>query len=390
TVDERQILVGLYTRLDRKEKALEVEMELASIFFEKGDLDESATICAKIISEDPKHIRAHQKLLEIHTRTGQKDKAKEESRALAEVLAQDNQLDSAIEMLQNLVKANPGDLSARSNLCEMLERSGFTGRALSEYLSLGAECEKHGDLDGAIETYRKAVSLDHASVDAHLLLGKILLEKKQDFPAGVRELQTVCELHPNHTDALSLLWFGYVSLGSAIPALETGAMLRRLDAGSAALFSKAKEDLEQVVRKDTSNIQALYKLALVYRVSGDLELAIRILQSAAKKVPENVVKLYGLAGHCFVESARMKKERGGKEGDSDWESDLFAAKAQFQKALQYKGKRPDEDFLELHYFFGNYHEAMGQKNEALAQYQEALMIDPDHRYSKEKSATIEV
>ncbi|MCA9756518.1 MAG: VCBS repeat-containing protein [Candidatus Eisenbacteria bacterium] len=247
----------------------------------RGDLAGAVQLLDRAVRSDPSSRGAHYELglalraqgeldrarseLEAATRAGRKDLRDPWLLELREGRGGDNQLLTAAnqarlagdlaraeELYAEYTKRKPDDPIGWSNLAAAERDLGKLGaarasiqRALTldsesaRLLALSASLEiKGGNLSGAEELLRHAVRADSSLAQAWFDLGSIQMAQSDRF-AAVTSFQRYTELRPADPN-------GYFQLGEA--AVSIGEM------------DRGREAFEQVVRQDSTQVSALFRL----------------------------------------------------------------------------------------------------------------------------------
>jgi tetratricopeptide (TPR) repeat protein len=138
-------------------------LRTAWVNFEAGRLEHAAEICQQILKTAAKQIDA------VYL--------------LGLIALKDGQIDRAVEYLTDVVKRE--------------QKAAFIA-------SLGFAYHEQGQIDLAVQAYRKAIQLDANCIDAHYNLHAALINLL-DLSNAIDSLQTLIALSPNDQDALFML-----------------------------------------------------------------------------------------------------------------------------------------------------------------------------------------
>ena len=149
-------------------------------------------------------------------------------------------------------------------------------------MNLGNLLRDQGRLEEAVESYRRALAVNPAAVEAHNGLGVVLKEQGLVREA-IEEYREVLRLKPGHGEAqnnLGLAW------------MESG----RLD--------KAVETFERAVHTEPANPKGHYHLGLAYLWKGQIEAAVASLKRSADIKHDHGRPVAGVT----ISRARLKHE----------------------------------------------------------------------------------
>ena len=183
------------------QRALEIEPRaeahytLGVIYFQQGDLDRAARALGAAVAAEPRYADAH------HT--------------LGAVLAARRDWAKAAESLRRAIELRPDLAGAHDTLARVLQRSGDEagGRAhfaeadrlrrrtqleqeAGVWTAVGTRKLEAGDLNGALEQFRRATATFDAYAPAHYQMGRVLLQLGQ-LDASRAAFARAAELNPS-------------------------------------------------------------------------------------------------------------------------------------------------------------------------------------------------
>lgn len=197
-------------------------------------------------------------------------------------------------------------------------------RSLSHYIS-GVYCEGLGDLEGAIQEYRKALETDPGSSLLHLNLASVFIQKDNSAQAE-EELKQSIRLAPEAVQPHALLALVYASRNKAdlaaaeyILALEnaTKAEPKNIDIykGLGAIYLQQKKLKEAesifklIVNLAPADFQARFYLASIYYNLEDYPSVEKELKNAVKLKPDYHEALNFL-GYFYLEQDKNIDQAG--------------------------------------------------------------------------------
>ncbi|MEM1204342.1 MAG: tetratricopeptide repeat protein [Acidobacteriota bacterium] len=242
--------------------------------------------------------------------------------------AERGDLDSAIESYRRALEQRPGDLETRR--------------------ALAASLAGQGDLEGASAEYREILERDAGNATAHLELGNLAIRGSNDPAAGVEHFRRAVAAAPTFADA-------HRQLARAL--------------GAAGQPDEALTHFERLVELDPRDPSARLLLATALMDAQKLDRALTTVSGLLEQEPGNLdgVVLRGrlLAAQGNVEGARSDFGRVAAAGSATLEQ---RAQAHFNTALL--------------------HQAAGDPQGAVESYRNALALDANHRQSLFNLATI--
>ncbi|MEN8242699.1 MAG: tetratricopeptide repeat protein [Chloroflexota bacterium] len=273
---------------------------------------------AKMLPGDPLPI---ERLAQIHERVGNISAAAEQSMNAADIYLKLKDADKAIENWARITRLVPEHLKAHSRLAVVHERLGFVDQAVTEYISVAALLQDIGQINQAVQTVEKAVSIAPDNLEAQQALELVRNNKTLPKPirkrgatgplrmAAVREMggempheitnisregpDPIAEARQSALTALAGLLFD-VSMDdmSAVDSTARGAarsILGKSNSDDLAAISKhlgtaidlqtraeeqaAAKELQKAVDAGLEFPAAYFNLGLLYRNLGDNDLA---------------------------------------------------------------------------------------------------------------------
>ena len=305
--------VALYGRSDLANKAIEeyrlaIEEDptsgyltsgLAELYARTGRIRDAVLEAQDILKKDPNNLEAHKLLGRIYLRSlgdiqsgnGSQNVLKlaieqyeeiikldadsvEDHLLLGRLYRLNNDLQKAENEFKTAVKLSPDSEEAVTTLAYLYNEEGDTtraaqtlssipdsGRSAKLYSALGYTYEQKKQYKNAIESYRKAISLDKDNLDAIRGLAENLMNDGQT-DAALEQYKVIAEANPE--DAQTYLRIAEIYR-------KTGKYDQALDS-----LKKAQGMLED-------SVEVPYNIAAVYQAQGRYDEAIEVLVGLVKK-----------------------------------------------------------------------------------------------------------
>ncbi len=164
-----------------------------------------------VLEKEPEFLAAHMKIGEVLVQLNRIHQAIDKYNNIARAyIARGNRLRAA-EVLEEIIKAAPMDVSVRLNLIEMLEEEEQMDRLLPEYVYLADAYTELGDMTNAKETYQHAIMiarrLDAPSPVVAEIMHKVadIDMQRLDLRSASKTYEQIKSLHPNDTLARQIL-----------------------------------------------------------------------------------------------------------------------------------------------------------------------------------------
>ncbi|MFH1139494.1 MAG: tetratricopeptide repeat protein [Pseudomonadota bacterium] len=160
------------------------QVEIGQAYFEKGLLPQAKSAYKRALVLDPGCLDAHLHLGDLRARQGQIKKATAAWRKAIEAAP-----DRAYLVFNRLARAAV-DMKEVSPLMDFLSELAQSHRGPLARLALGGLMVQGGQVDQAVEEFKKAISLDPGLIEARRRLGLLLLslDRKDEALEACREL----------------------------------------------------------------------------------------------------------------------------------------------------------------------------------------------------------
>jgi len=260
------LLEKSFPKLKEKNLRIQVGMELASIYYQGGDLDRAASVTHSLVDLDPDNVEVL-------------------------YLAQQVYSDLADDTLNKLAILGPGSARMQQVIAERLINGG--------------------DLKGAIEHYRKAMEINPRLPDVHYELGEAILQSGQRDPSAQAEAEKefrAAEGLEGDTASLESQFGRIAFLQSDMDQayahykrafeLNPGETEAQIGLGRLLMAKNNPEEaikyLRMAVQSDPLNAEAHYRLATSCRklgLTGEAEKELKLFQEI-KQTKDRVRELY--------------------------------------------------------------------------------------------------
>lgn len=331
-----------------KELSIDQAFQLGMEHYGEGRIKPSVTLFSQIIKAAPKHAHAHQMLGLIAFGMEQYEsavKAMTEAVRLQpenqqfllnfiEVLRKAGQVEQAITVGKRVVKANPGNPAAHSNLGlayydleDLIEAEASQQRAVAldpdfgpALNNLGSIARDNGDLDQAITYYRNGLRANPEYVEVANNLTSVLIESEQfDEARNIAEAQL--KKTPNNSPMqrnMGRIHMFANDLDSAETAFRNAISLDETKADnyislSQLLYEKnhpklALLEAEKALRLEPDNAIAYHQIGMTKANLGDINAGFENYRKALELNPELTASQIAL-GHLEMENGNFDVAR---------------------------------------------------------------------------------
>jgi tetratricopeptide (TPR) repeat protein len=262
-------LAELYTQQGLFNDARAQYLQVAEEFLKTGQLDQAVRIFEKTLEMDPDNVAMRTKLAEVYVRLGKKPEAWQILTSAAESLRAKGQLAAADEILQRMLKLEPGNSYAL---------------VLRGWAALEA-----GDAQAAIESLTKVADLD-SNPEGLRILFHAYLRTKNFADAGI----LANKLANVHDDIAAIDEYA----DALLAAQEYRDALQVYEQHFERLFQKDRAKLLEAVQSTIGHVR-------------DDPKALQIVLALLEKAGENahLTEVYELLAHSYVQAGDLEKAR---------------------------------------------------------------------------------
>src|SRR6266849_99413 len=200
----------LYSRLGEIDKATECFKSVGDAYANQGFTVKAIAMYKKISKLKPS-LEGVLKLAELYTQQGLFNDARAQYLQVAEEFLKSGELDNAVRIFQKILEMDPENMNMRIRLAEVYVRLGKKNDAWQIFSAAAETLRSKGNLPGAEEVLQRMLKLDPGNGYALLMQGRNLLEAG-DAEAAIDSLQKVSDLDSN-PDGLRDLLKAYLKTG---------------------------------------------------------------------------------------------------------------------------------------------------------------------------------
>jgi tetratricopeptide (TPR) repeat protein len=275
-------LGDLYSQQGFLADAKNAYLAVAGQFVEAKKVPEATAVFEGVIKMDREDVDARKALAGLHRESGNLDAALEQLNDIAEIRAQHEQFEAAVDVLYEALALRPGDIKTVVNLVEVHKRQNQPGKAIEvlekqlesspdnvQFLNLLGNIHfEAGDTKKAEEIFSGIVTGHPLNVNARIKLGRIqILKDKLDQAYELFE-PLINNLVKKHRDekAIGLLGLILESQKPHLPALERLALIYRSNKEMKKLEVVDRAILDELRKQgDKSRMVAIYSELLELR-----------------------------------------------------------------------------------------------------------------------------
>src|SRR5260370_2951220 len=200
----------LYSRLGEVEKATDCFKNVGDAYASQGFTVKAIAMYKKISKLKPS-LESVLKLAELYTKQGLFNDARAQYLQVAEEFLKAGELENAVRIFQKILEMDPENVNMRVRLAEVYIRLGKKTEAWQIFSAAAEGMRSRGSLAGAEEVLQRMLKLDPGNAYALLLQGRNLLESG-DADAAIVSLEKVPDLDSN-PDGLRALLKAFLQTG---------------------------------------------------------------------------------------------------------------------------------------------------------------------------------
>jgi tetratricopeptide (TPR) repeat protein len=312
----------LYSRLGETDKAAECFKNVGDAYASQG-FTVKAIAMYKKLSKLKSSMECVLRLAELYTQQGLFNDARAQYLQVAEDFLKSGQLDQAVRIFEKTLEMDPDNVAMRTKLAEVYVRLGKKDQAW-QLLSAAAESLRgKGQLAAADEILQRMLKLDPGSSYALVLRGRAALDAG-DAAAAIESLSKVADLDTN-PEGLDALFHAYLRSKRFAEAGSLATKLASVHNNKGAIGEYADALLEAQEYRNALNVYAEHadellrndpvKLSeslrtIIGHVQDDtqaLELVLALFQKSGENT--HLSEVYELMAHAYVQSNDLEKAR---------------------------------------------------------------------------------
>jgi tetratricopeptide (TPR) repeat protein len=214
----------LWTRINRTDEAVKVFGRIADHYSKDGFFLKAIAIYKKINKIDPSKLDVYSRLAELYAKQGLAMEAKSQYQVLADYYLKHGDVPGALSTYKRISELDPNSINVHVKLADLHSQIGQNDEALKEYDRVGRMLLKRGMLDEAVQVFRKALKIDASNLELAESLVTSLLESN-DATNAIQLLEISLEKNRENPRLLALLgraWLAKGDLSEAGRVLERG------------------------------------------------------------------------------------------------------------------------------------------------------------------------
>jgi tetratricopeptide (TPR) repeat protein len=281
----QSMLGDMYLKNGSISEAYTIYVKLRNVYNAMGDQDKISNINKKISLLESSELSMDAQNLQSTIRLTQK----------ADQEIENGQWGSAAEILNQILKIEPDNLSALQKLAIVMESKGEKQEAAKQYVALGSEFSKNRLYKKAQEVFQKALELNSEQLQARIELAQIYSKQGMESDAK-KEFLNLAETYLKLDDFEKAQQFANKAI--EFKSIEAHYVLGVIYYFR-QMYAEAKIELEELLRFKINHIGALAHLARIFLQQKQFDKAWEQIQKAQKNEKNNVYVLEALVDYYF-------------------------------------------------------------------------------------------
>lgn len=283
----------LYARLGKNAQAIKYYTQVADLYRSDGFNVRAIATHKMILRLDPQNEAAMASLADLQVAQGLLMEAKAQYQTLVELYNKSGQKKRATEVFKKLAEIDPADLKVRYKYAEFLDRQGQAAEAIAEYVGIADEFINNGQVSEAILIMEKGLRIDsfNRALRCKLAQASIL---QGDYAKAVQLLNEIRGKYPQDKEILSRLGEAYMGAGNLGEAESVFSRLAELEPDDPEHASRRAELAVGQGDHDRA-LELLNPVVDNFVDHGEGDKAAALLQKVLSKEPHHIKTLVKLA-----------------------------------------------------------------------------------------------
>ncbi|TYB36988.1 MAG: tetratricopeptide repeat protein [Flexistipes sinusarabici] len=137
----------------------------AKVLYTKGHFKKALSACKNLLNKNPNDFEAHNLLGDIHYKMGNKSKAVEVYRNLAEKLEEDKFTERAIAVTRKIIRFFPDQLDLYRKISKLYSKKGLLAEHVNVLYELSNIYEERGEKDKAVDILKEIAEFNRSNAE---------------------------------------------------------------------------------------------------------------------------------------------------------------------------------------------------------------------------------
>ena len=312
----------LYSRLGETDKAAGCFKSVGDAYASQG-FTVKAIAMYKKLSKLKSSMECVLRLAELYTQQGLFNDARAQYLQVAEEFLRTGQLDQAVRIFEKTLEMDPDNVAMRTKLAEVYVRLGKKPEAWQILTAAAESLRAKGQLAAAEEILQRMLKLEPGNSYALVLRGRAALEAG-DAAAAIESLSKVADLDTN-PEGLRTLFRAYLRAQRFADAGSLATKLANVHDDDSGVNEYAEALLQAQQYHDALEVYDQYSDRLLRNDAAKLVEAVRSIIGHVQEDPQaletvlgllqktgentHLTEVYELLAHAYVQSGDLEKAR---------------------------------------------------------------------------------
>ncbi|MBN1901808.1 tetratricopeptide repeat protein [Candidatus Sumerlaeota bacterium] len=280
-------LLDLYKKSAQTPQIIGQTLRLIEIYAQQEQISAVAEYYRQLLQYEPENVEFHNALIDTYLTLNQKDEAKTQCFALAELFLKKEDMDNAEQAYERVLTLNAEDQETFRKLIALNRKRENFSKAIELINHIADLQHKQGDAQQAIDTLREIFEIDAMNIENYRKIINIHREQEQIDKAiemylslydiflntgmmddGIKTLKEAIDLKPDETQLRKKLVSAYITQDNIEESVKESFRICDIYVKS-ELYQEVLNTLAEILEHDPSNIQAKKRRAETYALMGD-------------------------------------------------------------------------------------------------------------------------
>jgi tetratricopeptide (TPR) repeat protein len=294
----------LYLRQNNGPEANKYFSRVAESYVQNNFFLKAIAVYKKILSADSNNLDINLTMASLFAKQGLSLDARNQYLRVASLLEKDGKTKECVDVYEKIAELDPSNSAIQKKLAELHLANGAKERAHTYWAGAARAQVKGGDLEGAMDSYKRAMDLD--PLDAGAMRGFLeCCRQMGNLEAALEQLKKSVDLAPQNLDMREMLGQAHLAIGDPSSAAKALQVLISMDESRYESFFPVAEELidEEAYDQALSFMDHIIPILITRR---ETERAMKLYELILQRSPKHVPALAKLASLCNAAGDQMR------------------------------------------------------------------------------------
>ncbi len=286
----------LYLRQGNQAEANKYFSRVAENYVRNNFFLKAIAVFKKILKADPNNLDINMTMASLFSKQGLSLDARNQYLFVASLLEKDGKTKECLDVYEKIVELDPSNSAIQKKLAELHMANGAEEQAHAHWAGAARAQAKAGDMQGALDSYRRAVDLD--LLDMNALKGFLeCCRHTGNMEEALERLTKSVDLAPQNLDMREMLGQAYLATGDPSAAAKAYQVVISMDESRYEGFFPVAEAL---IEKDAHDeaVRFLDHIIPILIMHRETERAAKLYELIIQQKPGHVPAMEKLAALC--------------------------------------------------------------------------------------------